>query len=555
MKVRIATLAPQKERKAHRQRRKAPPTSTTSSPVSASPATRDDSPPSDDAPTRSSNGATSTATTSDTTHPAPPSSPVYPAPLTTPSSASSASALADRFPGLFFSHGRPSTLFSFDWKGDIEGAYKLLGLCEKTKDKRMLEILDKIAEEELAPPTVDAHVCIRPRRSPSTRLGAVLILACSRLQLAIAAANATVDTIQPWLVLLCGLYTHEMTAVFEQQQLPLPRPPNDIHPVGHKHLQTLELGCASLDWITLDSRDGVAVPGTYLAATPLNMTPEDFIDLLAAADASSLTEAILPALERAGTLPSPEMLRDDPEMVVRLVKEGMKAGLGAIKSVAGSAATRSREVAGAAVARSSAPPLPAPAQLQQRETASATTERVRKLTSALQGAIRDAAVCRDELERRTKQVEALEQEKEALAASLAARCSKSTSTSATMSSSSPEDLVKLAQYHACEAENVKLRLEVNALRSQFAATGNDSQSATASSPSTTSTTSTSLDRSTFVVARLTKRLEEVSARLKEKTEENLALMLQLATAAATSSAPTDADDDPDLHPSPSSSLH
>ncbi|GAA6040457.1 hypothetical protein JCM8097_004559 [Rhodosporidiobolus ruineniae] len=396
-------------------------------------------------------------------------------------------SLADRFPGLHFSVGANSVLFSFDWAGGIEGAYKVLGIDRDTKDKRLLFIFKKIVEEELTPPTVNEHVCTAPRRQPSTRLGAVLIIACSRTE------NASNEDTSTWFILLRNLYTYEMTAALQLLALPLPRAPTQIHLSGHKHSHTLQLNPIILDWVYRDERDGV-VPGTYLAGNPVVVNTEEVLGVLESADPSFMVKALLPFFEASGASFPSELRNAPPDVLMKFFKESAKFGTG--KTTSSTAMWAAFEAAKKAS-------KPSSAIRHQGEKAVESTATELRLMKELE----DIRAQTDGL---TAQFEVVKREGFLhLPRHLLPTFDL------------PEDFVKLANYDAVVAENVELRAQL----ASMPPTVSSSTNSCAVPP-----VHASAACKDYVLHRLAERLKEANGRLRAKSEENLSLMLDLSAA-------------------------
>ncbi|GAA5915235.1 hypothetical protein JCM6882_003378 [Rhodosporidiobolus microsporus] len=145
-----------------------------------------------------------------------PSSPASSWSTTSESSSSGASdpeELKRRFPQLTFSQGEASVFFSYDWDGGLDEAYKLLGLEADQPDleQRALEL----AEQELvAASSADDFSSVNPQYC--TRLGALLIIACTR-------AQTDLSPFSTWSIIVRYLYTSEVLGYLEELQLPIPR--------------------------------------------------------------------------------------------------------------------------------------------------------------------------------------------------------------------------------------------------------------------------------------------------------------------------------------------
>ncbi|GAA6040463.1 hypothetical protein JCM8097_004562 [Rhodosporidiobolus ruineniae] len=422
-----------------------------------------------------------------------------------PSGPSSLS-LADRFPTLSFSSGQPSMLFSFDWNSGIDGAYRELGVGEETPDEELLERLKEIVRNELAPPSNERQISgPNPNRPASKRFGAVLLLTCHKLRS--SASNPAFDRLG-WLQLVNTLYAYEITFSLARTQLPLPFPPaSDTNPAC-----SLFCGPIRLSWVEADTQHSKAPPGVYFtggdagpqSADPMPKPPSE--QMSGEADPDQFRVVFdLPARHRG----------IDPTRLATLVYDAIDK--------------LEEEEAAAAVAEGSVEVEPkALGKAEQQklmDDLTASTEQLKSWKVTLDWARGELKRVEGELATRKKELAKL-RGKKVVPVRLALPPPPPPPAllpPPPLPPSNPplpsEVLVKLASYEACEAENVKLRADLAALRS--------ARLALPSSESSTPRTAIHPDRSAFVIDRLSKRLEEVNSWLRRKTDEHFALMLEL----------------------------
>ncbi|GAA6040459.1 hypothetical protein JCM8097_004560 [Rhodosporidiobolus ruineniae] len=558
----------------------------------------------------------------------PPSRPISPPPRAEPKKPT----LADRFPDLHFSVGGKSTLFSFDWDGGIDGAYKLLGVDQGTPDQRMREVFLQMMRNETTS-TSGRNLCsdcLRPRSQPSLRLGAVLMIACSRCSQTTLSSER-----REWLEVVCTLYSLAMVDALQQSQLPLPCPPSAVR----DFLQYIFCGPLELDFLSLDEGKGVG-PGTYFSVnlrSLLDQDKDDSSDWSSSAseqDSGAATQSSTPPKlsdHKADELvklvkaamsdldPNFRAMADNlnPELVGKLLETGIKVANELFPG--GPSSTIARTIAEQLGldpkkedSESSSPTVPAPVSSPPPSTSLSTTptettadppplapsaapaptlsppipppppppttrgilSHQRKKTV---GPTPSELRLLQELERVKRELRASEEEREVLKKAqgngapirLALPPPPSPPTPPSPPAHSPEDLVKLANYDACHSENAKLRSELAVLRRSSASltqagkpglvggggglAWREGRKSPGRVPPVAPAVDASKERTSFVVQRLAKRLEEVNARYKVKSEENLALILELgATSPSTYMPLTAVGEESDVSPSSTS---
>ncbi|GAA6024032.1 hypothetical protein JCM10207_004495 [Rhodosporidiobolus poonsookiae] len=468
-------------------------------------------------------------------------------------------------------HSALSGLFSFDWDGGVDEAYELLGIDKGEEADKLAEKLGVLIHEELQ------RMASLPRAPPSDRLGAALVIASLRAS-ALAPSSSTSASPREYMFLELVRYILTKEIIF--------RASSSIAPIPLRHVPgaatastadpslalPLNLHTPLLAWTSSGEQvvySYAAPPNNSAAGPDLPLDHDGTLSTYAELFSASFADAIIDAVlqDHAPTIEYAQIKKvfgdSMPEDVGTMLKEfaknaesghpDSKAMVKHVKSTSTALVKVVTKAVGGKVPPSKKgkplpPALPRDTKrlLQELVAARAEIAAVCEEHAAIKKQLAaDSAASNAELaaierevgklrERERRHLEELEQLREQVRR--AREGAPSPPEPAAMDADEPfwtppsspvlppTVLAKLDRLDALEAENARLRKTNEELRKAASAPPTPLPLVLARPPPA--------PYANAAVRNLTRQVHKLSARLREKTEENVELMVRLATSKA-----------------------